>query len=49
MLLHEFGHVIGLDHVDSPRELMHEGNNDLTSFGPGDLEGLRLLGKGPCT
>lgn len=49
VLLHEFGHVFGLDHVDSPRELMSEDNGDLTSFGPGDLEGLRLLGQGPCT
>jgi hypothetical protein len=48
VLLHEFGHVFGLDHVDSPRELMYDDNSDLTSFGPGDLEGLRLLGQGPC-
>ncbi len=47
VLLHEFGHVFGLDHVDSPRELMAEENSDLTTFGPGDLEGLRLLGQGP--
>lgn len=49
VLLHEFGHVFGLDHVGSRRELMYDGNLDLTSFGPGDLEGLRLLGQGPCT
>lgn len=48
VLLHEFGHVFGLDHVDSPRELMYDDNNGLTSFGPGDLEGLHLLGQGPC-
>jgi len=48
VLLHEFGHVFGLDHVDSPRELMYEDNNDLTTFGPGDLQGLRRLGQGPC-
>lgn len=48
VLLHEFGHVVGLDHVDSQRELMFHDNNGLTSFGPGDLEGLRLLGQGPC-
>lgn len=48
VLLHEFGHVFGLDHVDSPHELMHDENNDLISFGPGDLEGLRRLGRGPC-
>lgn len=49
VVLHEFGHVFGLDHVGSPRELMQQENNDLTSFGPGDLEGLRRLGQGPCT
>ncbi len=48
VLLHEFGHVLGLDHVDSPRELMYDDNNELTTFGPGDLEGLRRLGHGPC-
>jgi hypothetical protein len=40
--------VFGLDHVDSPRELMSDENRGQTSFGPGDLEGLRLLGHGPC-
>jgi hypothetical protein len=48
VLLHEFGHVLGLAHVDSPRELMNEDNIGLTHFGPGDREGLRLLGQGPC-
>jgi len=48
VLLHEFGHVFGLGHVDSPRELMAKDNTGLTSFGQGDLEGLRLLGKGSC-
>jgi hypothetical protein len=49
VLLHEFGHVLGLDHVSSRRELMHPVvSGDLTSYGPGDLEGLRALGRGPC-
>jgi hypothetical protein len=48
VLLHEFGHVLGLDHVDSSGELMNGDNIGRTAFGPGDLEGLRLLGKGPC-
>jgi hypothetical protein len=48
VLLHEFGHVFGLDHVDSPHELMYEKNIGQTTFGPGDLEGLRRLGQGPC-
>jgi hypothetical protein len=49
VLLHEFGHVFGLAHVDSPGELMYKKNLHRTTFGPGDLEGLRLLGQGPCT
>ena len=48
VLLHEFGHVFGLGHVDSPAELMYDDNTDLDDFGPGDLEGLRRLGRGPC-
>lgn len=48
VLLHEFGHVLGLAHVDAPGELMHEDNLGQTTFGPGDLEGLRRLGQGPC-
>ena len=49
VLLHEFGHVFGLDHVGSRGELMYKSVTDRTSFGPGDLEGLRILGQGPCT
>jgi hypothetical protein len=48
VVLHEFGHVLGLDHVDSPGELMYHDNIGRTSFGAGDLQGLRLLGRGPC-
>ena len=48
VLLHEFGHVFGLAHVDSSGELMYRHNIGRTTFGPGDLEGLRRLGQGPC-
>ena len=48
VLLHEFGHVFGLAHVSSRHELMYKSVTDLTTFGPGDLQGLRLLGQGPC-
>lgn len=47
-LMHELAHVVGLDHVDDPRELMYEANTGLVSFGPGDRAGLALLGSGPC-
>ena len=45
---HEFGHLVGLDHVDDPHELMHSDNIGLTSYGPGDLKGLARLGNLPC-
>ena len=48
MLLHELGHVLGLDHVDNADELMNDDNLGLTAYGPGDLAGLRQLGNGPC-
>ncbi len=48
VLLHEFGHVVGLDHVDDPAELMHPENDGQRQFGPGDLAGLSRLGQGAC-
>ena len=45
---HEFGHLVGLDHVDDPNELMHAEHTGQTSFGPGDLEGLPILGELAC-
>jgi hypothetical protein len=45
---HEFGHVVGLDHVHDPRELMNEDNVGLTTYGPGDREGLARLGAIDC-
>lgn len=47
VLLHELGHIIGLDHVKDPHQLMYSGHHThvrLRGFGPGDLEGLRRLG-----
>lgn len=48
IILHEVGHLVGLAHVDDRRELMHAENSGRVEFGPGDLEGLALLGSGPC-
>jgi hypothetical protein len=45
---HEFGHLVGLDHVDDRRELMYADNVGQTSYGPGDLEGLARLGHVRC-
>ena len=48
IMLHEFGHVLGLAHVKDPHELMYEHNLGLTSYGPGDVKGLQALGRGRC-
>lgn len=49
LLLHELGHLVGLDHVDAPTQVMNEGSDDETfEFGAGDLRGLRALGTGAC-
>ncbi|MFC7501397.1 matrixin family metalloprotease [Nocardioides sp. GCM10030258] len=48
ILLHELGHLVGLDHVDSPAELMFEDNVGQRDFGRGDLNGLVRLGRGRC-
>ncbi len=46
---HEFGHLVGLDHVDDRGELMYPESVGRTTYGPGDLEGLARLGNLPCT
>lgn len=48
IIMHELAHLVGLTHVDDSRELMFSDNTGQTTFGPGDLEGLRRLGGGPC-
>jgi hypothetical protein len=48
VILHELGHVAGLDHVDDPTQLMNADNRGGTALGAGDLAGLSLLGSGPC-
>jgi hypothetical protein len=45
---HEFGHLVGLGHVKDPGELMARRNTGQITYGPGDLEGLALLGSIPC-
>lgn len=48
IVMHELGHVVGLDHVNEPTELMAGTNNGQIDFGPGDREGLARLGSLPC-
>lgn len=48
ILDHEFGHLVGLDHVDSTAELMHARSTERLGYGDGDLEGLARLGSIPC-
>lgn len=49
IVLHEFGHLLGLDHVRDGAELMNEENFGLLDFGRGDLNGLAELGAIPCS
>jgi hypothetical protein len=46
VLLHELGHLVGLDHVTNPEEIMHAGVGPQSpnSYGAGDLAGLWQLG-----
>jgi hypothetical protein len=45
VLLHELGHVMGLGHVNAEGEIMEASGGRVTGYGPGDLEGLRSLGR----
>lgn len=48
IVVHELAHVVGLNHVDEPMELMAPINNGQINLGPGDREGLARLGSLPC-
>lgn len=49
VVLHELGHLVGLAHVDDPRQLMHSaGHPGVVDPQPGDLAGLARLGRGAC-
>lgn len=48
IVLHELGHVVGLGHVDDPRQLMYENNVGQLDFADGDRAGLATLGTGRC-
>jgi hypothetical protein len=51
VLMHELGHIVALAHVKDPDELMFSGQDapdgrpfQMYDWGPGDLEGLELVG-----
>ena len=50
VILHELGHLVGLDHVNDAHQIMWPRGNStgLTEYQPGDLAGLALLGQGSC-
>jgi hypothetical protein len=48
ILMHELGHVLGLDHVADRHELMYESNLGRTTLGKGDRKGLAILGGVSC-
>jgi hypothetical protein len=48
IVMHELGHLVGLDHVPDPSQLMYEDNVGQVAFGDGDLRGLHELGLGKC-
>ncbi|WP_051341690.1 matrixin family metalloprotease [Pseudonocardia spinosispora] len=48
VIVHELGHVLGLDHVADQHELMAPVNTGQTELGPGDRQGFAAVGAGPC-
>lgn len=45
---HELGHLVGLDHVGDPTQLMYPELKDQRGYADGDLRGLAKLGAGVC-
>lgn len=48
VIQHELGHVVGLDHVDDPHQLMHPSSRGVPGLAAGDRAGLARLGAGQC-
>lgn len=49
VIMHELGHLLGLDHVDDPRQLMFDQASWVRGYAAGDRTGLAQLGTGPCS
>jgi len=48
VIMHELGHLVGLQHVADRDQLMFSESGARTTYGTGDLQGLRALGRGTC-
>ncbi|WP_175538529.1 matrixin family metalloprotease [Arthrobacter sp. cf158] len=48
VMQHELGHVMGLDHVEDPVQLMYPEIGAPDGLAAGDLTGLHLLSSAPC-
>lgn len=49
IIIHELAHLVGLDHVDDPTQLMNPtGSREVTMPASGDVMGLIQLGQGTC-
>ncbi len=48
VLMHELGHLVGLDHVQDYNALMAPQASGVLYFGPGDKRGLAVAGSGRC-
>jgi hypothetical protein len=47
LYIHELGHVLGLGHANSARNVMHPTLGELTRLGDGDAAGIRDITQ-PC-
>ncbi len=48
VVMHELGHIVGLDHVEDRAQVMTDRSADYYFLGAGDLQGLALAGSGRC-
>lgn len=48
VLRHELGHLVGLDHVEDPMQIMHAWQWGIRTYADGDRAGLAVLGAGAC-